>query len=322
MKILITGGCGYIGTELVKNLLKKNYRITVIDSQWFGNYLETHKNLTNIKLDIRKIKDFSLKNFHTIIHLAGVANDPAAQLNESLSWDINVLATRSLIEKAIQDKVKKFIFASSGSVYGIKKENKVIEDLVLKPISIYNKTKMIAENVLLSYKDRIKIFCVRPATVCGVSDRMRLDLSVNMLVSQAFYKKKILVFGGKQIRPNILIKDMIRVYDFLISKELPSGCYNAGFENISILNLAKIISKRFNKVKIKIIKNTNDPRSYRLCADKIISYGFNPMYNVNDAIDELIKNFSSHKYSEHENFYNVKWMKKIRSKIWEEKSIY
>jgi nucleoside-diphosphate-sugar epimerase len=322
MKLLITGGCGYVGTELIKSLLKKNYKIINVDNQWFGNFLPKHKNLKNLKLDIRQIEKINFIGIDAIVHLAGVANDPSAELNEKLSWDINVLATKFLIEKAIKFKVKKFIFASSGSVYGIKKETEVTEDLTLKPISIYNKTKMIAENVLMSYKDQIQVFCIRPATVCGYSDRMRFDVSVNMLTYQALAKKQITVFGGNQIRPNIHIKDMIRVYDFLISKELPSGCYNAGFENISILNLAKIISERFNKVKIKIIKNTNAPRSYRLCADKIISYGFNPMYKVNNAIDELIENFSSRKYSEHENFYNVKWMKKIRSKIWEEKSIY
>ena len=214
MKILVTGGCGYTGTVLVKSLLKDNHKVIVIDTQWFGNYLKRNKNLKIIKGDIRNLKDYYFKRVDSVIHLANIANDPGVELNPNLSWEVNVLAIRKLAELSIKNKVKQIIFASSGSVYGLKKEKKVTEDLDLVPISTYNKTKMIAERVLMSYQDKIKIHCIRPATVCGLSPRMRLDVTVNNLTFQACKNKIITVFGGKQIRPNIHIKDLIRVYKF------------------------------------------------------------------------------------------------------------
>ena len=311
MKLLITGGCGYVGTELIKSLLKKNYKIINVDNQWFGNFLPQHKNLKNLKLDIRQIDKINFIGIDAIVHLAGVANDPSAELNEKLSWDINVLATKFLIEKAIKFKVKKFIFASSGSVYGIKKEKVVTEDLILKPISIYNKTKMIAENVLMSYKDQIQVFCIRPATVCGYSDRMRFDVSVNMLTYQALAKKQITVFGGNQIRPNIHIKDMIRVYDFfLTNKKLKTDYYNAGFENISIKDLAYKINKIIPS-KIKIV-TSNDPRSYRQSSKKLLSMGFIQKYSVEDAILDLKQRYQLNNLVSFDRNYNVKWMKLIK----------
>ena len=190
MNILVTGGSGYVGSTLVPKLLKLNHKITVIDIQWFGLNLKKHKNLKVIKDDLRNISKIQLGNFEAVIHLSGIANDPSADLNESLSWNINVLATKLLIEKALKLKVKQFIFASSGSVYGIKKNKKVTEDLSLVPISTYNKTKMIAEDILDKYRNKMKIHIISPATVCGLSQRMRFDVSVNMLTLQAIKKKK------------------------------------------------------------------------------------------------------------------------------------
>ena len=201
--ILITGGGGYIGTNLTKELLNEGCNVTVIDTFWFGNYLEKHKKLKIIKKDIRNISKKDLNKIDCIMHLASIANDPAAELDARLTWDVNVLATYKLINLAIIQKVKKFIFASSGSVYGIKKEKKVVENLSLEPISEYNKSKMIGERVLLSYKKNIDITILRPATVCGFSPRMRLDVSVNMFAFQAIKFGSMSVFGGEQIRPNI-----------------------------------------------------------------------------------------------------------------------
>ena len=150
--ILITGGGGYIGTNLTKELLKEGYTVTVLDTFWFGNYLQKHKKLKILKKDIRNITKKDLNKIDCIMHLASIANDPAAELDTKLTWDINVLATYKLINLAVIKKVKKFIFASSGSVYGIKKEKKVVENLSLEPISEYNKSKMIGERILLSYK--------------------------------------------------------------------------------------------------------------------------------------------------------------------------
>lgn len=309
MNILITGGCGYVGSKLIKYLLNKNHKIINIDTQWFGKNLKNHKNLKNIKLDIRDVKTNLFKGIDCVIHLANIANDPAVELNPNLSWEVNVLAAKKLIEMAIKNKVKKFIYASSGSVYGVKKERKVTEDLELLPISTYNKTKMIAERVFMSYKDKIIVNCVRPATVCGLSERMRYDVSVNLLTLQALKKNKINVFGGNQTRPNIHINDLVRLYDFFLKKNIKSGFYNAGFENLKIIKIAKIIQLKTG-AKIKISKS-NDPRSYRQDSSKILKIGFERKYSVKDAINDIIKLNRHKKINDQPINYTVKWMKKL-----------
>ncbi len=310
MRILITGGCGYVGTVLTEMLLNQKYKVTVLDTQWFGNVLKKNKNLKIIKMNISNIHKLSLKKIDTVIHLANIANDPAAELNPKLTWDVNVLFTNKLINQAIKFGVKKFIYASSGSVYGLKNEKKVTENLSLVPISDYNKSKMIAERVLMSYQKKIKIFCIRPATVCGYSKNMRLDVSVNMFVHQALFKKKITIFGGNQIRPNIHIIDLCRVFIFFIKKNLKTGFYNAGFENLKIYEIAKKISN-YTNCKIKIIKETKDPRSYRQDSSKLLKEGFKPKFNVDVAIKELITCFKLKKIRVSQNFFRVKFMKKI-----------
>ncbi len=310
MNSLITGGCGYVGTLLTTSLLNDGHSVTVIDTQWFGNYLEPHDSLNIIKKDIRNIDTISLEGFDVILHLANIANDPSVDLNPSLSWEVNVLATQQLIDRAERAGVKQFMYASSGSVYGIKDDPQVTEDLPLVPISTYNKTKMVAERVVLSYKDHMQIHCIRPATVCGYSPRMRLDVSVNMLTFQALKNKKITVFGGDQIRPNIHIKDMVRVYQhFLKTPSIDSGCYNAGFENVSILDIAQRVQ---SKIPCEIvITESNDPRSYRQNSDKLIQTGFQQQYGIDDAIDEIIEKVSFGSLVETDQCYNVRWMKHL-----------
>ena len=309
MKILVTGGSGYKGSVLIPKLLKAGHNVTSLDTNWFGNYLEDTNALTQIKRDIRDLGDLSLKGFDTIIHLANVANDPAVELNPTMSWEINVLAGHQLIEKAIKENVKHFIFASSGSVYGIKEEAKVTEDLSLVPISTYNKTKMIAERVFMSYSSNIKFHSIRPATVCGLSPRMRLDVAVNLLTFQALTKGKITVLGGTQVRPNIHIDDICDVYLHLISnyENIASGFYNAGFENISILDIANLIQ---SKIKCSIeIKDSNDPRSYRQDSSKLLKTGFIPKKSVSVAIDEIIESYNLGQLSDKKQWHTVKWMK-------------
>ena len=310
MHILITGGCGYTGTLLTNDLINLGYKVTVVDTQWFGNYLLPKKNLKIIKLDIRNYKKIPFKKVDAVVHLANIANDPSVELNPKLSWEVNVLATQKLIEQAIKNKVKQFLYASSGSVYGIKKEKQVTEDLTLMPISTYNKTKMIAERVLKSYENKIKLHCIRPATVCGYSPRMRLDVSVNMFVFQALKYKSITVFGGKQIRPNIHIQDLINVYKhFILNPNLPRGFYNAGFENLKIIDIAKKVSKIIpSKI---IIKKNIDIRSYRQNSKKLLSSGFVQKFSVLDAIKEIKEKYESKKFKESSKCYTVKWMKKI-----------
>ncbi len=310
MKILILGGCGYVGTLLVEKLIKKKHKIIVYDTQWFGNYLKKNKKLKIIKGDIRNIPNRIFHKVDTVIHLANIANDPGVELNQNLSWEVNVLATLDILNKCVSNKVKKFIFSSSGSVYGIKKEKKVTENLSLVPISTYNKTKMIAERIILSFKDKMKIYLIRPATVCGFSPRMRLDVSVNNLTFQALNTKKIKVYGGNQTRPNINIHDLCRVFEFVLNKNIKPGIYNAGFENLSILNIARKIRNKIN-AEIVIIKKNNDPRSYRLSSEKLISKGFRSKFSINDAIDEISKIYKDKKIKNEKKFNTVKWMKKL-----------
>ena len=312
MKVLVLGGCGYTGSELVKFLLKKDIKVEVIDTQWFGRNLIKHKNLKVTKMKISEIEKYKFRNVTSIIHLANIANDPGVELNPNLSWEVNVLDSYKIVNKAIKENVKQIIYASSGSVYGIKKEKKVTEDLSNEPISTYNKTKMIAERVFLSYSNKIKIHCIRPATVCGYSSRIRLDVSVNNLTYQALKNREILVFGGKQIRPNIHINDLINVYYFFLSKRdrIRSDVFNAGFENISILKLAKMIKSKIPS-KIKIQKS-NDPRSYRQSSEKLLKLGYKPKYKVDDAIDDIISKYKEGKIIASKNHYNVIKMKKLK----------
>lgn len=310
-KVLVTGGCGYVGSKLVKQLLNNNYSVDVIDTQWFGNYLEKHDNLKVFKTDIRNINEINFSGLETIIHLANIANDPGVELNQSMSWEVNVLSSQVLIEKAIEFGVKNFIYASSGSVYGIKEEINVTEDLSLVPISTYNKTKMVAERVLMSYVDKINVYCIRPATVCGWSPRMRFDVTVNILTLQAFKNNHMTVFGGEQTRPNIHINDMVRVYEFFLKNKLPSGFYNAGFENLKIIEIAEIINKHIPKAKITITES-NDPRSYRQNSDKLLNFGFLPKFTVEHAIQDLIRKLSDGSLKEYKNSHTVKWMKHLK----------
>tara|TARA_Y100001958_G_C21235159_1_gene561424 strand:- start:1664 stop:2617 length:954 start_codon:yes stop_codon:yes gene_type:complete len=309
-KILVTGGSGYKGIILIKSLLKNGYKVINIDKNIFGDYFLKHKNLKNYKLDIRNIAKIDLKNVHTCIHLASIANDPMTDLNPSLSWETSALGSYILMEHLIKNKVKKIIYASSGSVYGIKKEKKVTEKLSLKPISTYNKVKMVTERVILSYKNKINVIIVRPATVCGYSPRMRLDVSVNMLTFQALKNKKITVFGGKQKRPNIHIDDIIGVYLFFVkNNSIKHGIFNAGFENLSILNIAKNISKRIDS-KLVVKRNFNDNRSYNLDSSKLLKIGFKPKKNIYLAISELKKLYDNKILKDKPNFHSIKWLKK------------
>ena len=311
MNILVAGGCGYVGTVLTQALLGESHHVTVVDIMWFGNFLKEHKNLRVIREDVRNAEKIPMEKIDAVIHLANVANDPCSELDSKLSWEVNVLATMRLIEHAIRNKVKQFIYASSGSVYGVKEEPEVTEELSLIPISDYNKTKMVSERVLLSYQDKILIQCVRPATVCGYSPRMRLDLSVNMLTIQALANGKITVLGGDQTRPNIHINDMINVYLHFLKKGTDlCGVFNAGFENISIIDIAnKVVAHIPAKV---IVSESSDPRSYRLCSQKLLATGFKPKYCVDDAIKEISEKFKSGKLKDEDKWYNIRTMKNLK----------
>jgi nucleoside-diphosphate-sugar epimerase len=268
----------------------------------------TVKNLEIIKGDVRDIDNISLSDVDCIIHLSSIANDPCGDLDPKLTWEVSALATMQLADKAKRMGVKRFIYASSGSVYGVKEELQVTEDLELKPISEYNKTKMVGERVLLSYQDDMVVQIVRPATVCGLSPRMRLDVSVNLLTMQALAKGKITVFGGDQVRPNIHIEDITDLYLHLIDHPEITGIFNAGFENISIMDIAKLITK-YIPVEIEVTPS-NDPRSYRINSDKLLATGFKPKKKVEDAIREIIETYHSGELKDEDHFYNLRWMEK------------
>ena len=311
MNILVTGGCGYIGTLLIKKLLIQKHNVICIDNQLFGNYLKKNKRLKIIKENILNINNLKInKKIQAVIHLSAIANDPMADLKPNLSWETSSLGTLELIKFAKKNNVKRIIYASSGSVYGIKKERKVHEKLELHPISLYNKVKMVTERILLSYKKEFEIFIVRPATVCGFSPRMRLDVTVNALTFSALNKKTIKVYGGRQIRPNIHIEDMVNLYLFMLkTNKRNCGIYNAGFENKSILEIAKMVQKIIPS-KINIIKTTVDPRSYRLSSEKLLKIGFKPEKRIIDAIMELKKLYFNKKLRDKKSYHSVIWLKK------------
>jgi nucleoside-diphosphate-sugar epimerase len=308
--VLVTGGCGYVGTKLTQALLARAHvDVTVLDVQWFGNYLPAHPRLTVLAMDVRRIDDVDLSPFDTVFHLANIANDPSVELNPYASWEVNVLATMRLVDRAARRGVKQFIFASSASVYGIKSEPRVTEDLELVPLSEYNKTKMVAERVIMSYANTLVATCIRPATVCGPSPRMRLDLTVNLLTMQALTNGVMTVLGGSQMRPSIHIDDLVDVYLFALDRRL-AGMYNAGFENLSVLEIAQRIAGRAG-AEVRILPS-NDPRSYRVCSDRLLAAGFAPRKNVDTAIDELVADYQAGRLRDDPAAYNVTWMKQHR----------
>jgi len=306
--ILVTGATGYKGSVLVPKLLRDGHSVTALDLQWFGCELNKHENLIILKRDVRNITEKDLHEFDVIIHLASIANDPCGDLNPKLTWEVSALATMQLADNAKRAGVKHFIYASSGSVYGIKDEENVTEDLSLEPISEYNKTKMVAERVLLSYQDDMTVQIVRPATVCGLSPRMRLDVSVNLLTMQALKNGEITVFGGEQSRPNIHIDDITDLYLFLLGNPDVQGVYNAGFENLTILDIANYIGERVG-AKITVTPS-NDPRSYRINSDKLLAKGFKPKKTVENAVTEIIEAYKNGQLEDIDRWHNLKWMQK------------
>lgn len=305
--VLITGGCGYVGTMLTQAMLARTpHHVTVLDVQWFGNHLPPNPRLTVLSMDVRQIDDVDLSPFDTIFHLANIANDPSVDLNPYSSWEVNVLAGMRLIDRAARQGVKQFVFASSASVYGVKSEPRVTEDLDLLPLSEYNKTKMVAERVVMSYAGALTTTIIRPATVCGLSPRMRLDLTVNLLTMQALTKGAITVFGGEQTRPNIHIDDLVDLYLFAFGRRL-AGVYNAGFENLKVRDIAALVAARV-PADVKVQPST-DPRSYAVCSDRLLAAGFAPKKDVAMAIADIAAAYHDGRLKDDPLWYNVHWMK-------------
>lgn len=321
-KICVIGGGGYVGTRLVEELLNNNYEVTVYDLFIYGNFLETNNpNLKIVKGDVRNFDLISkaIQNNDAIIHLACISNDPSFELNPQLGKSINFDCFEPLVKLSADIGIKKFIYASTSSVYGIKDEENVTENLSLKPLTDYSKYKALCEEILLKYKssDFVPII-IRPATVCGMSKRLRLDLVVNIFTNFAYHKGEINVFGGNQKRPNIHIDDIVSIYikclNFSFNNNF-ENIYNAGWENKSVDNIAKELNLLFNgKLKINYIP-TNDNRSYHISSDKLKKeLKFVPNKTIMNACEDLISYFDKTKIKntfDNDLYFNIKRMNNI-----------
>ena len=290
MKIVVTGGCGYIGSALVPKLLADGHRVRVIDAMWFGRNLPTHPNLDVVRYDLRGGKAH-VEDAEAIIHLAAIANDPCGELDAKLTWEVNVLATTRLAQRAVACGVKQFIFASSASIYGIKDNRPVTEGESFEPVSDYNKTKLVGERAVLSYGEEMDVQIVRPATVCGVSPRMRMDVIVNLLTMQALETGRLVAHcgahGGKLMRPHCHIDDMVDLYRWLVHRPKQYGPFNAGFENLAVGEIAEAIARHVPGVAIEFTE-VADKRSYAVDSSLLRRAGFSPRFSVNTAIEQIV----------------------------------
>ncbi len=324
-KIFITGGAGYVGSKLVPKLLDLGYEITVLDLMIYGeNTLKNHNKLNKIKGDIRNndLLEKVIPGHDALIHLACISNDPSFELNPSLGKSINYDAFEPLVKISVKSKINRFIYASSSSVYGIKKEKNVTEDMKLEPLTDYSKFKGECEKILNSYKSKDFITTtIRPSTVCGYAKRQRLDLVVNILTNHAFHNREIKVFGGNQLRPNIHINDMVESYLTVLnadSEKINGQIFNVGFKNQSVNELANDVKEVIGK-DIKIINTkSDDNRSYHVSSEKIKKIlGFEPKYTVKDAVSDLKDAFEKKILTNTFNdefFFNIKRMNNLNLK--------
>ena len=323
MKIFITGGAGYVGSALVPKLLSLGHQVSVLDLMIYGeDVLDDNKNLKKIKGDIRDIKLISnaVPGHDVVIHLACISNDPSFELNPKLGKSINFDAFEPLVKVSKLSGINQFIYASSSSVYGIKEEKNVTEDMDLKPLTDYSKFKADCEKILNLYKSKDFITTtIRPSTVCGYARRQRLDLVVNILTNHAFHNRKIKVFGGEQLRPNIHIKDMVDTYLHLLNSDkdkINGEIFNVGFKNQSVNDLANDVREVLgHDIEIKKTE-TNDNRSYHVSSEKINKLiGFAPKYSVKDAVLDLKEAFENKFLTntfEDEMYFNIKRMQSIK----------
>lgn len=324
-KVLVTGGAGYVGAVLVPRLLNAGYLVTVVDLYLYGDVLRDCKGnpgLKEVKGDIRDLELLKreLKGVDAVIHLACISNDPSYELNPELGKSINYDAFLPLVRASKENGVKRFIYASSSSVYGVKDIPNVTEDVELEPLTDYSKYKALCEGILL--KEQTGDFVcliVRPATVCGYSPRLRLDLTVNILTNHAVNNRMIKVFGGEQKRPNLHIEDMADFYIQALkwpSEKIAGKIYNVGYENHTVSDIARIVKSNLKMDDIKIVvEPTNDNRSYHISSALVErELGFRPKHTIDEAVRDLKAAFDQGKIKDPMNdirYYNIKTMQSV-----------
>lgn len=326
--VAVTGGGGYVGSALIPSLLDNDYQVTAIDLFLYGNHVfgkyADHPNLKLVHGDIRDqdLMNRSLSGADACIHLACISNDPSFDLNPALGQSINYDAFYVLLKALEINKVGRFIYASSSSVYGVREEPEVTEDAPKTPLTDYSKYKLLCEEALQNWDTQPEgtdWVIIRPATVCGYAPRLRLDLTVNILTIHALVNGKIRVFGGKQLRPNIYIKDMVRAYLTLLEtdRDLISGkVFNAGYQNESVENIAGMVKSIIGSDRIEInYEPTDDHRSYHVNSDKIKrEIGFSTVYTLEDAIESICQAFDRGEIEDglnNEFYHNIKRMQNI-----------
>lgn len=325
-KVLVTGGAGYVGAVLVPKLLERGYRVRVLDLYLFGEHVldrfKENRNLEQIKGDIRNqpLLKGVLQGCDAVIHLACISNDPSFELNPALGRSINYDAFGPLVQISKESGVQRFVYASSSSVYGVKREQNVTEDLPVEPLTDYSKYKALCEAILLNAREPgFVTLILRPATACGYSPRLRLDLTVNVLTSHAVNNKKIVVFGGQQVRPNIHIEDVTDLY--LNSLEWPDEAingkvFNAGYENLRVIEIAGLIQKIVGDDVEVTITPTDDNRSYHISSERIKKeLGFVPKRTIDDAVRDLVVAFREAKIPNpltDIRYYNIKTMRAMQ----------
>ena len=320
--VLVTGGAGYVGSVLVPKLLAAGHAVRVLDTYYFGreclSAVRGHPGLTEMKADLRDkfALDRALAGCTAVIHLACVSNDPSFELDPDLGRSINYDAFLPLVKLSKKHGVKRFVYASSSSVYGIKEEENVTEELSLKPLTDYSKYKAMCEEILDREREPgFATLTLRPATVCGYSPRLRLDLSVNILTNLAYHKREITVFGGEQRRPNLHIQDMTDLYVQTLrwpAEKIDGKVYNAGWQNLSIRAIAELVKAEVGDDVQIVATPTDDLRSYHVSSAKIQrELGWQPRFTVPDAIRELVAAFGAGKVPNSlsdPRYFNIKTM--------------